>query len=194
MTPEQVIEKLDATFTEKMNNVPTNEDVESLRAELEALKGLEAKSQDIEKSIAKFEGRIEAMSEKAVEPKTETLSIGQAIGKAYADNLDQIKDAVEKGGKIALSVKDTDITNDYTGDYALTDFDSEGEKLAARLNYLLCRHRIMVNSRLRRKFMKFGKSRIEDFKEGDVHGKVSANIDKIRDKELYKGERGSRKA
>jgi hypothetical protein len=78
LTPEQVIEKLDGMFTEKMTNIPTNEDVESLRAELESLKSLEAKNQDIEKSIAKFEGRIEAMSEKAVEPKSEILSVGQS--------------------------------------------------------------------------------------------------------------------
>ena len=132
LTPEQVIEKLDGMFTEKMTNIPTNEDVESLRAELESLKSLEAKNQDIEKSIAKFEGRIEAMSEKAVEPKSEILSVGQAIGKAYSENLDEIKSAVEKGGKIALSVKDTDITNDYTGDYALTDFDSEVDRVVRK--------------------------------------------------------------
>jgi HK97 family phage major capsid protein len=132
LTPEQVIEKLDGMFTEKMTNVPTNEDVKALKDELEALKGLEAKNQDIEKSIAKFEGRIEAMSEKAVEPKLEILSVGQAITKAYADNIDEIKSAVEKGGKIALSVKDTDITNDYTGDYALTDFDTEVDRVVRK--------------------------------------------------------------
>ncbi len=137
LTPEQVIEKLDGMFTEKMTNVPTNEDVKALKDELEALKGLEAKNQDIEKSIAKFEGRIEAMSEKAVEPKLEILSVGQAITKAYADNIDEIKSAVEKGGKIALSVKDTDITNDYTGDYALTDFDSEVDRVVRKRNGIM---------------------------------------------------------
>ena len=40
------------------------------------------------------------MSEKAVEPKSEILSVGQAIGKAYSENLDEIKSAVEKGGKL----------------------------------------------------------------------------------------------
>ena len=128
LTPEQVIEKLDGMFTEKMTNVPTNDDVKALKEELEALKGLEAKNQDIEKSIAKFEGRIEAMSEKAVEPKLEKLSLGKAIAKTYTDNVDKIKDAVEKGTKINLSVKDTTIVSDYTGDYALTDFDSEVDR------------------------------------------------------------------
>jgi len=127
LTPEQVIEKLDGMFTEKMTNVPTNDDVKALKEELEALKGLEAKNQDIEKSIAKFEGRIEAMSEKAVEPKLEKLSLGKAIAKTYTDNIERIKDAVEKGTKINLSVKDTTIA-DYTGDYALTDFDSEVDR------------------------------------------------------------------
>lgn len=127
LTPEQVIEKLDGMFTEKMTNVPTNDDVKALKDELEALKGLEAKNQDIEKSIAKFEGRIEAMSEKAVEPKLEKLSLGKAIAKTYTDNIERIKDAVEKGTKINLSVKDTTIA-DYTGDYALTDFDSEVDR------------------------------------------------------------------
>lgn len=127
LTPEQVIEKLDGMFTEKMTNVPTNDDVKALKEELEALKGLEAKNQDIEKSIAKFEGRIEAMSEKAVEPIAKKLSLGKAIAKTYTDNIEKIKDAVEKGTKINLSVKDTTIA-DYTGDYALTDFDSEVDR------------------------------------------------------------------
>jgi 5S rRNA maturation endonuclease (ribonuclease M5) len=79
----------------------------------------------------------------------------------------------------------------------LTDFDSEGKRLAARLDYLLKKHKVMVNSRLRRKFMQFGKNRIEDLKgmkdlkEGDIHGKVSSNFDKVRDKRLHKGQRGS---
>ena len=127
LTPEQVIEKLDGMFTEKMTNVPTNDDVKALKEELEALKGLEAKNQDIEKSIAKFEGRIEAMSEKAVEPKAKKLTLGKAIAKTYTDNIDRIKDAVEKGTKINLEVKDTTIA-DYTGDYALTDFDTQVDR------------------------------------------------------------------
>lgn len=124
LTPEEVVEKLNNTFAEKMSNVPTKGDVEALKTDLESLKGLEAKSQDIEKAIAKFEGRLEAMSEKAVEPKIERLSLGKALAKTYTDNIDAIKSTIEKGGKLNLQVKDTTITADYTGDYALTDFDS----------------------------------------------------------------------
>ena len=128
LTPEEVVEKLNNTFAEKMSNVPTNADVDALKSDLESLKNLEVKSQELEKSIAKFEGKLEAMSEKATEPKAEKLSIGQAVAKAYEKNLDAIKDAVEKGGKMSLNIKTTTITADYTGDYALTDFDSEVDR------------------------------------------------------------------
>ena len=73
----------------------------------------------------------------------------------------------------------------------LTDFDSEGRKLAARLEYLFEKHKVAVNKRLRRKFMKFGKNRIEDFKEGDIYGKVSSNFNKVRGKGHDKGQRNS---
>ena len=66
LTPEQVVEKINGLFTEKMANVPTNDEVNGLKKEVEAIKSLTEKSAEIEKAIAKFEGRIEAMSEKAV--------------------------------------------------------------------------------------------------------------------------------
>lgn len=125
LTTEEVISKLDGLFTEKMQNVPTQEDVAGLKSELDSLKGLEEKSQEIEKAIAKFEGRIEAMSEKAITPEVKKLSLSESLIKSYADNIEAIKDAVEKGGKLNLEVKTTTITGDYTGDYALTDFDTE---------------------------------------------------------------------
>ena len=111
-----------------MQNVPTQEDVAGLKSELDSLKGLEEKSQEIEKAIAKFEGRIEAMSEKAITPVVKNLSLSQSLMHTYSDNIDKIKDAVEKGGKINLNVKTTTITNDYTGDYALTDFDTSVDR------------------------------------------------------------------
>lgn len=128
LTPEEVVEKLNNTFAEKMSNVPTNADVDALKSDLESLKNLETKSQELEKSIAKFEGKLEAMSEKATEPIVKKLSLGQSVAKAYEDNLDSIKDAVEKGGKMSLNIKTTTINADYTGDFALTDFDSEVDR------------------------------------------------------------------
>jgi len=138
LTPEQVVEKLDNLFTEKMENVPTHEDITSLKSELDSVKSLEAKSQELEKTIAKFEGRLEAMSEKAVQKKESApKSIGEAITKTYSDNLDKIKEAVEKGGKINLDVKTTTIGEDYTGDYALTDFDTEVDRIVRKREGIL---------------------------------------------------------
>tara|TARA_R110000772_G_scaffold36091_5_gene86613 strand:+ start:7023 stop:8243 length:1221 start_codon:yes stop_codon:yes gene_type:complete len=128
LTPEQVVEKVGEVFNEKMAGLPTTEDIKSLRSELDSLKGLEAKSQDIEKAIAKFEGKLEGMSEKAQAPKIQKLGLADSMFKTYSDNLEAIKDVVEKGGKMNLSVKDTTITDDYTGKYALTDFDSEVDR------------------------------------------------------------------
>ena len=117
LTPEQVVEKVGEVFNEKMAGLPTTEDIKSLRSELDSLKGLEAKSQDIEKAIAKFEGKLEGMSEKAQAPKIQKLGLADSMFKTYSDNLEAIKDVVEKGGKMNLSVKDTTILGDYTGTY-----------------------------------------------------------------------------
>lgn len=137
---EEVIQKLDNLFNEKMQNVPTQEDVAGLKSELDSLKSLEEKSQEIEKSIAKFEGRLEAMSEKAITPEVKSMSLSENLFKTYADNIETIKEAVEKGGKVNLSTKATTITGSYTGDYALTDFDSEVDRVVRK------RYGILENS------------------------------------------------
>jgi HK97 family phage major capsid protein len=125
LTPEQVVEKINGLFTEKMANVPTNDEVNGLKKEVEALKSLNEKSAEIEKAIAKFEGRIEAMSEKAVSTReVAPRTIGQAVRKSLKDNHKAIVSAMEKGETINLDVKtDTDLTNDYTGDVALSVLD-----------------------------------------------------------------------
>jgi len=43
LTPEQVVEKLDNLFAEKMQSLPKTEDIEGLKTELTALKSLEQK-------------------------------------------------------------------------------------------------------------------------------------------------------
>jgi len=125
LTPEQVVEKINGMFTEKMANVPTNNEVNDLKKEVEALKSLNEKSAEIEKSIAKFEGRLEAMSEKAIESRDiATKTIGQAVRKSLKDNHLKIVDAITKGQTFNLDVKtDTTITGDYTGQVALSVLD-----------------------------------------------------------------------
>jgi HK97 family phage major capsid protein len=131
LTPEQVVEKINGLFTEKMANVPTNDEVNGLKKEVESLKSLNEKSAEIEKAIAKFEGRLEAMSEKAVSTReVAPRTIGQAVRKSLKDNHKAIVTAMEKGETINLDVKtDTDLTNDYTGDVALSVLDTMVDRI-----------------------------------------------------------------
>lgn len=136
LTPEQAIEKINASFEEKSATFSTKEELENatndLKSQIENLKGLEEKSSDLEKAIAKFEGKLEGFSEKAQIVPTKKLNLAESLMKTFADNIEDIKSAVEKGGKINLSIKDTTIGNAYTGDYALTEFDSQVDRVVRK--------------------------------------------------------------
>jgi HK97 family phage major capsid protein len=119
LTPEQVVEKLNTMFTEKMEGTATKSDVSDLKNEVEGLKGLSEKSAEIEKAIARFEGRLEAMAEKASSnaPKKQTLA------GAFAEKHAEIVDVVGKGQTFNLNVKamgDTTLTGSYDGRVALS--------------------------------------------------------------------------
>jgi HK97 family phage major capsid protein len=137
LTPEQAIEKINGLVAEKMANVPTKEDLESLKTELNAIKSLELKSDELMKAIAKMEGRIEAQSEKghkATEPKAPKTLAGSMI-KAYTENVDKIKDSVEKGQNFTLEVKmpapaEDTITGDYGGVIALSTLEPGVNRIA----------------------------------------------------------------
>jgi HK97 family phage major capsid protein len=138
MTPEQVVDKINGMFAEKMAAVPTKDDVAGLRAELDGVKSLETKSADLEKAIAKLEGKLEAMAEKAVsvKPSRKARNLGEAMSMTYEKNLSSIQDAVEKRQSINLEVKEMTINGDYTDangnlgeGVALTTLDTEIDKL-----------------------------------------------------------------
>ena len=123
LTPEQVVEKINGLFSEKMATVPTKDEVAQLKSELDSFKAIEVKNSEMEKAIAKMEGRIEAMSEKAVDaPKAQgAKTIKEALVKTYTDNVKAISESIEKGHRITLDVKtDTTIDGDYTGNVALS--------------------------------------------------------------------------
>ena len=125
LTPEQVVEQINAKFDEKLTGVATKSDVEALKSDVETLKGMEQKSADIEKAIARMEGRLEAMAEKAIEPKKEGYkSLSDALISTFNNNLEAIKDGVEKRQAVNMSVKvDTTITGDYSGNVALSTLE-----------------------------------------------------------------------
>ena len=139
LTPDQVIEKINGMITEKMGAVPTKEEVEGLKSQLEEFKKLDEKNSEMEKAIAKMEGRIEAMSEKAVDaPKAQgAKTIKEALVKTYTDNVKAISDSIEKGNRITLDVKtDTTIDGDYTGNVALSVLEPGVNRIARPLRRL----------------------------------------------------------
>jgi HK97 family phage major capsid protein len=133
LTPEQVVEKINGLFSEKMATVPTKDEVAQLKSELDSFKAIEVKNSEMEKAIAKMEGRIEAMSEKAVDaPKSQgAKTLKDALVKTYTDNVKQISESIEKGSRITLDVKvDTTIDGDYTGNVALSVLEPGVNRIA----------------------------------------------------------------
>ena len=125
LTPEQVVEKINGLIDEKMSTSATKSEVEGLKSDLEGYKNLEVKSQEIEKAIARMEGRLEAMAEKAVDHKFVPKNLAEAITNAYVSNIEKIKETAAKGGMLQLDVKgDTTIDADYTGNVALSTLES----------------------------------------------------------------------
>lgn len=127
LTPEQVVEKINEKFNATLATMPTKSDLDGLKNDVEALKTLEAKSQEIEKAIARFEGKMEAMAEKGFKTERAPRSLGEAISQAYVANIDKIKETAEKGGIMTLETKtlyDTTIDGDYTGNIALSTLEA----------------------------------------------------------------------
>jgi HK97 family phage major capsid protein len=113
--------------------MPTKADVDGLKADVETLKSLTEKSAEIEKAIAKFEGKIEGMSEKGFRTEKAPKSVGEAMTKAYKDNVEKINELVGKGQTFSLDVKalyDTTIDGDYTGNVALSTLEPGVSKIA----------------------------------------------------------------
>ena len=127
LTPEQVVEKINEKFNATLATMPTKSDLDGLKSDVDALKTLEAKSQEIEKAIARFEGKMEAMAEKGFKTERKPRSLGEAISQAYVANIDKIKETAEKGGMMTLETKtlyDTTIDGDYTGNIALSTLEA----------------------------------------------------------------------
>jgi HK97 family phage major capsid protein len=127
LTPEQVVEKINGLISEKMASVPTTDDVNNLKNEVEGLKSLSEKSLDIEKAIAKMEGKMEAMSEKAINNPQINKTIGEQLTKTFEGNVDALK----AGKGFDLEVKaPTTLAGDYTGQIALSQLDPGVNRIA----------------------------------------------------------------
>lgn len=130
LTPEQVVEKINTMFAEKTAGMPTHDDVNALKSEIESLKGFEKKSTEMELALAKFEGKIEAMSERAVTAKSEPVgTIGDQVVKALSLDMNSVKD----GKSINLQTKETTIVGDYTGNIALSVLEAGVNRIARQI-------------------------------------------------------------
>lgn len=126
MTAEQVVDKINGLINEKMASTPSVEDLNHIKSELESLKSLNEKSSEIEKSIAKIEGKFEAMNERAIEKGVQPKSIGEQAIKGIKDQLELVK----SGKSVVLDLKSTTINGDYTGNIALSVLDPEIDRIA----------------------------------------------------------------
>ncbi|MCK4714041.1 MAG: toprim domain-containing protein [Candidatus Aenigmarchaeota archaeon] len=131
---------------------------------------------------------------------------------AIAEKLNQVLKA-----PAGTMVAESGGSKEHSDIIILTDFDREGRRIASTLSRLLRAHKMHPNQRLRSCIMKFGFSKIEEFKmetimkmkertrkespsggrfkkRGDVYVKTSSNVNKIRCKGNYKSERCSGKA
>lgn len=132
LTPEQVIEAIETKFNEKMQSTATKSEVDLLKLEVETLKGYGEKSISTDLAIAKFEGKLEAMSERGFQVES-TKSIGEQIVSKYSKDINSIKN----GAGIELEVKaDTTITGDYTGTRALTTLEPGVNRIVRQVRRL----------------------------------------------------------
>jgi HK97 family phage major capsid protein len=127
MTANEVVDKINGLIQEKMASTPTIDDVNHIKSEIETLKSFGEKSHEIEKSIAKLEGKFESLSERAIEKGVEPRTIGEKAIKGIKDQIDSIKD----GKSVSFDIKaDTTITGDYTGNIALSVLDPQVNRIA----------------------------------------------------------------
>jgi len=121
LTPEQVVEKINNLVSEKLSGAATKSEMDDLKTQLDGFKALELKSDEMIKAIAKMEGKLEAMNEKAL-PKAAPKNLADAMTSAFAEKHDKIVEAVQKGQTFDLEVKaeQTTIVNNYSGNVALS--------------------------------------------------------------------------
>ena len=137
LTPEQVIEKVNTIISEKTINSVTKTELEALKSELTTMVGKQDNT-EMKTAIAKLEGTIEGMKEAKLVGEGSFKNIGDAIFKAYSDNIDKIKG--NSGGVIDLNVKvagTMTINGNYSGGViALTELEQGVTRIVRRAPFL----------------------------------------------------------
>ena len=158
MTPEQVIEKIQNTITEKTKGFVSTEDMNSIKADLNIVKELaeknanfdseemKTKSEEMKSAIANLEGQIEGMKEAKKNDAPKAKSIGEAVFNAFKEAKEEIQSIATKGGLMSLDVKVADtmtIVGNYSGGtVGLSSLESGVTSIARRRPFM----RQLVNS------------------------------------------------
>ena len=121
LTPEQVVEKINGLVSEKLSGAATKSELDDLKTQLDGFKSLELKSDEMIKAIAKMEGKLEAINEKAL-PKSAPKNLAQALTSAFAEKHADIQNSIKDGKVFNLEVKaiDTTLIENYSGNVALS--------------------------------------------------------------------------
>jgi len=148
LTPEQVVEKIQNTITEKTEGFVSKEDIESIKSDLNSVKELAEKdnTEELKLSVAKLEGQIEGLKEAKKEDDNTARSLGDAIFNAFKSAKDDIKSIASKGGLLNLDVKapgTMTITGNYSGGTVGLSTLESGLSLIVRRNPFM---RQLVNS------------------------------------------------
>lgn len=139
LTPEQVIEKFNTIISEKTMNSVNKTELESLKNEMTAMIQKNDNS-DLKTALAKLEGMVEGMKENKIVGEGTFKNIGDAIFKAYSDNLDKIKEKSASSGVLDLDVKvagTMTINGNYSGGVvALTELEQGVTRIVRRVPFL----------------------------------------------------------
>jgi len=139
LTPEQVIEKFNTIISEKTVNSVNKTELESLKKEMTEMIQKNDNS-DLKTALAKLEGMVEGMKESKIVGEGTFKNIGDAIFKAYSDNLDKIKEKSTSSGVLDLDVKvagTMTINGNYSGGViALTELEQGVTRIVRRVPFL----------------------------------------------------------
>jgi HK97 family phage major capsid protein len=151
-TPEEVIEKIQKTITEKTEGFASKEEIESIKEDIAAVKEIAEKGEsneatnDLKVMIAKMEGQIEGLKEVKKHDAPKAKSMGEAIFNAFKSAKEDIQKIASKGGLMNLDVKAPDtmtITGNYSGGtVGLSTLEGGLNRIARRKPFM----RQLVNS------------------------------------------------
>ena len=96
MTPEQAIERIEATIAEKTEGMISKEEMISIKSEIASVKEIAEKKEDtteMKTAIARIEGKMEGLKERKMdEPKAKSTPVEQLDCQIWSKDLQEFKE------------------------------------------------------------------------------------------------------